>query len=61
MNQQQLERDVRFLKRYAMVDDGGARRRLRRGVQAEGVAAGRKAKFTEIDVERINIVEPDGK
>lgn len=54
-----LERDVRFLKRYAVVST------LAFGVLA--VAAfkqqgqqGQKAKFQEIDVERINVVEPDG-
>src|SRR5688572_5411890 len=52
-----LERDVRFLKRYAVIST------LAFGVLA--VAAFRqqspeKVKFTEIDVERINVVEPNG-
>jgi hypothetical protein len=54
-----LERDVRFLKRYAIVST------LAFGVLA--VTALRQqgpqqqnAKFTEIDVERINVVEPNG-
>ena len=52
-----LERDVRFLKRYAIIST------LAFGVLA--VAAFRtqnpeKVKFTEIDVERINVVEPNG-
>jgi hypothetical protein len=53
----QLARDVRFLKRYAVVST--------LGFLAVTVAAFRHApareKFTEIDVERINVVEPDGK
>src|SRR5205809_7549966 len=52
----QLERDVRFLKRYAVLST------LAFG--ALGVAAFTRhapTKFGEIDVERINIVEPDGK
>ena len=52
-----LERDVRFLKRYAVIST------LAFGVLA--VAAFRqqnpeKVKFTEIDVERINVLEPNG-
>jgi len=52
-----LERDVRFLKRYAVIST------LAFGVLA--VTAFRqqnpeKVKFTEIDVERINVVEPNG-
>ena len=53
-----LERDVLFLKRYAVVTTvllliGSAA--FRRGAQTS------PTKFTEIDVERINVVEPDGK
>jgi hypothetical protein len=52
-----LERDVRYLKRYALVST------LALGLLS--VAAftrqGQKTKFDEIDVERINIVEKDGK
>ncbi len=52
-----LERDVRFLKRYAVIST------LAFGVLM--VAAFRqqnpeKVKFTEIDVERINVLEPNG-
>ena len=60
MNQQQLERDVRFLKRYAVVTSA----LLVVGCFAafkQTTATPEKAKFTEIDVERINIMEPDGK
>ncbi|MGH7680091.1 MAG: hypothetical protein ACRENU_16600 [Gemmatimonadaceae bacterium] len=58
-----LEQDVRFLKRYAIVST------LAFGVlavaafrqQAPAPAQGQqKVKFTEIDVERINVVEPNG-
>jgi hypothetical protein len=52
-----LERDVRFLKRYAVIST------LAFGVAAVAGFNRQKAptKFEEIDVERINIVEPDGK
>ena len=51
-----LERDVKFLKRYAIVST------LAFGVLAVGAFTRRApTKFEEIDVERINIVEPDGK
>jgi hypothetical protein len=52
---QQLERDVRFLKRYAVVMTALV-------VVATTAAFTRSAheKFTEIDVQRINIVEPNG-
>src|SRR5262245_7681242 len=55
--QQKLERDVRFLKRYAVVTTGVML------VMAVGAffRPPRHEKFTEIDVERINVVEPDGK
>src|SRR5437016_5581695 len=55
---QQLERDVQFLKRYAIVTTA---------MMVVGCAAAFKhsasdrVKFTEIDVERINVMEPDGK
>src|SRR5215467_3457634 len=50
-----LERDVRFLKRYAVVMTALL-------VVTATAAFTRSAheKFTEIDVERINVVEPDG-
>ncbi len=54
----QLARDVRFLKRYAIVSTllfiSATVLAFRRPLPA-------REKFTEIDVERINIVEPDGK
>ena len=56
----QLERDVRFLKRYAIVST------LAFGVLAVGAFRPQprqqpeKVKFTEIDVERINVLEPNG-
>lgn len=53
----QLERDVRFLKRYAAVTTV----LLLVGAGAAFVRAPGPAKFTVIDVERINVVEPDGK
>src|SRR5438046_3495562 len=53
-----LERDVRFLKRYAIVTTlllaGACVTALRR-------SAPERQRFTEIDVERINVMEPDGK
>jgi hypothetical protein len=53
----QLARDVRFLKRYAIVSTllfvATAVVAFRRPMPAH-------EKFTEIDVERINVVEPDG-
>ena len=50
-----LERDVRFLRRYAVVMTGVL-------VVTASAAFTRSAreKFTEIDVERINVVEPNG-
>src|SRR5215467_7594271 len=50
-----LERDVRYLKRYAVVMTALL-------VVTATAAFTRSAheKFTEIDVERINVVEPDG-
>lgn len=54
---QQLERDVRFLKRYTI-----AMTAVVLVVSAAAFAhPPRHEKFTEIDVERINVVEPDGK
>jgi hypothetical protein len=54
---QQLERDVRFLKRYAIVSTT----LFIVGVLAAFARPARHEKFTEIDVERINVMEPDGK
>src|SRR6476660_10262171 len=57
---QQLERDVRFLKRYAVVTTmlmiAASAMAFVRPTRHEAVE-----KFGEIDVERINVVEPDGK
>jgi hypothetical protein len=54
----QLARDVRFLKRYAIVSTllfvSATVLAFRRPMPA-------REKFTEIDVERINVMEPDGK
>ena len=50
------DRDLRFLKRYAI---GSTTVILAMAVTAF-VQQPQKQKFTEIDVERINIVEPDG-
>src|SRR5262249_54249297 len=53
---QSLERDIRFLKRYAVVTSTLL-------VALSGAAFSRsiqKTKFEEIDVERINVVEPNG-
>jgi len=54
----QLARDVRFLKRYAIVSTllfaCATLLAFRRSSAA-------REKFTEIDVERINVMEPDGK
>jgi hypothetical protein len=54
----QLARDVRFLKRYAIVSTllfaFATLLAFRRPMPA-------REKFTEIDVERINVMEPDGK
>lgn len=54
---QHLERDVRFLKRYSI---GMTMVVLIMGIGAF-VRPPHAEKFTEIDVERINIREPDGK
>jgi hypothetical protein len=53
-----LERDVRFLKRYAMGSTLAIVVLIASAFSRDG--AGRREKFTEIDVERINVVEPDG-
>jgi hypothetical protein len=57
MSQQQLERDVRFLKRYSI-----AMTAMLLVVSAAAfVRPPRHEKFGEIDVERINVMEPDGR
>ncbi len=56
MNQEKLTKDVRFLKIYATVLT------ILCGIFLfTAFATDKKAKFTEIDVERINVVEKDGK
>lgn len=67
MNSTRIERDLRFLKAYAMgmtvvvgVMAFGACSTARAG-QAPGPVTGTHAKFDVIDVERLNVVEPDGK
>jgi hypothetical protein len=50
-----LRRDVRYLKAYALLST------VALCVLALGAFRQQKARFGEIDVERINIVEPDGK
>src|SRR6476646_3001470 len=51
------ERDIRFLKRYAY----GSTTLIVLMAASAFVRQPQKQKFGEIDVERINIVEPDGK
>src|ERR671921_2142766 len=51
------DKDIRFLKRYAI---GSTTLIVLMAITAF-VQQPQKQKFTEIDVERINIVEPDGK
>jgi hypothetical protein len=54
---EKLEREIRFLKRYALLSS--------LGLTVLAVAAFRphatRATFEEIDVQRINVIEPDGK
>src|SRR5437868_1549844 len=60
----QLERDVRFLKRYAVVSTLGFAVFVMATCRPQASAAPepqpQKVKFTEIDVERINVLEPNG-
>jgi hypothetical protein len=53
-----LERDVRFLKRYAVLSTLAFLLLVVAAFTRGPVGA--REKFTEIDVERINVVEPDG-
>ncbi|HJQ19222.1 MAG TPA: hypothetical protein VJ867_02665 [Gemmatimonadaceae bacterium] len=53
-----IERDVLMLKRYAVVSSVLL---IVASVAAFRRGEPQKARFTEIDVERINVVEPDGK
>ena len=56
-----LEREVRVLKVYVFATTVLATVTLLSGFMQAGPAAGAsRAKFTEIDVERINVLEPDG-
>jgi hypothetical protein len=66
MNDTRIQRDLRFLKGYALVMSLivgvlslGAF--SSKGATQLGDVQGGNAKFKEIDVERINVVEPDGK
>jgi hypothetical protein len=56
MNQQKIEKEVRFLKIYA-----AAATLIVAVTLLTAFSVGKNAKFDEIDVERINIVEKDGK
>lgn len=56
MNQEKIEREIRFLKIYA-----SAATLLCAIVFLTAFAVNKKQKFSEIDVERINVVEKDGK
>src|SRR5215475_20576 len=58
MMQDKLERDVRFLKIYAAVATLVSGALL---LSAFGYQENKRQKFEEIDVERINIVEKDGR
>src|SRR6478672_10058041 len=51
------DRDIRFLKRYAY----GSTTLIVFMALTAFVRQPQKQKFTELDVERLNIVEPDGK
>jgi hypothetical protein len=56
-----LERDVRFLKAYAVLSTAVMGVLLLGAFQSpEAAAVNQKAKFDEIDVQRINVVEPNG-
>lgn len=57
MEFEKLERQVRFLKAYAIVATVTGLAFLAFGFTGQGL----RSKFEEIDVERINIVEKDGK
>jgi uncharacterized protein (DUF2147 family) len=56
MNQNKLEKEVRFLKIYA-----GVATLIAIVMLVTAFTVGKNKKFDEIDVERINIVEKDGK
>lgn len=52
----QIRRELRFLKGYALVATA-----LLATLSLAAFQTARKTRFAEIDVERINVVEPDGK
>ena len=58
MTIERLEREIRVLKGYAVLSTTVFVALLFGG---GGVAQGQRQRFTEIDVERVNIVEPDGR
>ena len=65
MDTKRIERDLRFLKLYAgamtlAVGVMSVAAFSRSGPTQIGALQGTKAKFDEIDVERINIREPNG-
>jgi hypothetical protein len=53
-----LEREIRLLKGYAVLSTTLF---VACSFGASGVAQGQRQRFTEIDVERVNIVEPNGR
>ena len=66
MDTTRIERDLRFLKLYAgamtLVVGVMSVAAFARGAPTQvGEIQGTRAKFDEIDVERINVIEPDGK
>lgn len=55
--EEKLEKEVRFLKAYAVAATACFALLFLTAFQA----APQKQRFTEVDVERINVVQPDGK
>jgi hypothetical protein len=58
MSLAQLEREVRILKGYAVLSTTGV---MLAFLTTFGAVQGQRQRFTEIDVERLNIVESDGR
>lgn len=58
MTLQQLEREVRLLKVYVLACTAAL---VALAFTVSGNAQGQKERFVEIDAERINVVEPDGR
>jgi len=56
MNEAQIRRELRLLKAYALATSV-----LLATVTLAAFGRSAHEKFSEIDVERINVVEPDGK